>query len=78
MRKNLLERLEALEAVRPKHHIICTIDGKEAPIPLIKAIKTGARFVHTVDGSTDFVELYKAILNETFTDEELSELEAKP
>lgn len=63
MQKSLLARLEALEAVRPHYSIICTKDGVEFRTTLLEAMRTGARFVRTVDGSTAFTELYKAVLN---------------
>lgn len=63
MQKSLLARLEALEAVRPQYSIVCTRGGTEYHTRLFEALKTGARFVRTVDDSTAFDELYKAILN---------------
>ena len=63
MQKSLLARLEALEAVRPQNHIICTKDGVEFRTTLLEAMRTGAQFVRTVDENTEFDELYKAILS---------------
>lgn len=63
MQKSLLARLEALEAVRPQDSIVCTKDGAEFTTSLLAAIQSGAQFVRTVDGNTDFDELYKAVLN---------------
>ena len=63
MQKSLLARLEALEAIRPQDSIVCTRGGTEYTTTLLDAMQTGARFVRTVDGNTDFDELYKAVLN---------------
>lgn len=63
MQKSLLARLEALEAIHPQDPIVCTKGGTEYTSTLLEAMQTGARFVRTVDGSTAFDELYKAILN---------------
>ena len=63
MQKSLLARLEALEAVRPHYSIVCTRDGTEYTTTLFEAMQTGAQFVRTVDGNSDFDELYKSILN---------------
>lgn len=54
---------EALEAMRPQYSIICTKGGKEFATTLSEAIQTGAQFVRTVDGNSDFDELYRALLN---------------
>ena len=53
----------ALEAMRPKYSIICTKGGKEYATTLSEAIQTGAQFVRTVDGNSDFDALYRALLN---------------
>lgn len=63
MQKSLLARLEALEAIHPQDPIVCTRGGVEFRTTLLEAMQTGARFVRTVDGSTAFAELYKAVLN---------------
>ena len=54
---------EALEAMRPQYPIICTKGGKEYATTLLEAIQAGAQFVRTVDGNSDFDELYRALLN---------------
>lgn len=54
---------EALEAMRPQYSIICTKGGKEFATTLSEALKAGAQFVRTVDGNSDFDELYRALLN---------------
>lgn len=54
---------EALEAMRPQYSIICTKGGKKYAATLSEAIQTGAQFVRTVDGNSDFDELYRALLN---------------
>lgn len=63
MQKSLLARLEALEAVRPHYFIVCTKDGTEFRTTLLEAMRDGAQFVRTVDGNTEFDELYRAVLN---------------
>lgn len=55
---------EALEAMRPKYSIICTKGGKEYATTLSEAIQARAQFVRTVDGNSDFDELYRALLND--------------
>lgn len=55
--------LDALEAMRPQHFIICTKGGRAHATTLLAAIKDGAQFVRTVDGKTDLDELYRALLN---------------
>lgn len=55
---------EALEAMRSQYSIICTKDGREYATTLLEGIQTGAQFVRTVDGNSDFDELYRALLND--------------
>lgn len=64
LQQRLYRVMNAMEAMRPQCSIICcTKDGVEYATTLLEALKTGAKFVRTVDGSTDFDELYRAVLN---------------
>lgn len=65
MKRRIDKLLAELRAMARTAQILCwTPDGREMPMDILEAMRTGATFIRTLDGNHDFDELYRAVLSE--------------